>query len=103
MRLRTSSLILTAPFIILALAIRADAAAADKAKKPEPGSEIKLERVPAMTPAQSLASIEVAAGYRIEAVATEPRVIDPIASWFDEFGRMYVVEIPNYSEKNKAF
>src|SRR4051812_14986195 len=89
---------------VLSAAYRADAAAAKKAKLPEPaGSEIKLERVPSMTPAQSLASIEVAPGYRIELAAAEPKVVDPIAISFDEFGRMYVVEMRDYSEKDKDF
>ena len=68
----------------------------------EPGSEVKLERVPPMTPAESLASTEVQPGYRMELVASEPQVVDPIAMAFDEAGRMYVIEMRDYSEKDKA-
>ncbi|HEX5472356.1 MAG TPA: PVC-type heme-binding CxxCH protein, partial [Lacipirellulaceae bacterium] len=73
------------------------------ANKPEPGSDIKLERVPPMTPQQSLRSAEVAPGFRMELVAAEPNVIDPVAISFDEAGRMYVVEMRDYSEQDKAF
>lgn len=73
------------------------------AEKKEPGSEYKLERVPAMTPQQSMASMEVAPGYRIEFVASEPQVIDPVAISTDENGQMYVVEMRDYSEKDKDF
>ena len=59
------------------------------AEKKEPGSEYKLERVPAMAPEQSMASMEVAPGYRIELVASEPQVIDPVAISTDENGQMY--------------
>jgi putative membrane-bound dehydrogenase-like protein len=73
------------------------------AEKKEPGSEYKLERVPAMAPEQSMASMEVAPGYRIELVASEPQVIDPVAISTDENGKMYVVEMRDYSEKDKDF
>jgi putative membrane-bound dehydrogenase-like protein len=73
------------------------------AEKKEPGSEYKLERVPAMTAPQSMASMEVAPGYRIELVASEPQVIDPVAISTDENGKMYVVEMRDYSEKDKDF
>ena len=56
-----------------------------------------------MTPQQSMASIEVAPGFRMELVATEPQVIDPVAVSTDENGKMYVVEMRDYSEKDKDF
>ena len=77
--------------------------AADKGAKKEPAAEIKLQRVPGMTPAQSLASVEVAPGYRMELVVAEPNVTSPVAMAFDEFNRLYVVEMVDYSEKDKAF
>ena len=56
-----------------------------------------------MTPQQSMASIEVAPGFRMELVASEPQVIDPVAISTDENGQMYVVEMRDYSEKDKDF
>src|SRR4051812_2520229 len=73
------------------------------AEKGQAGSEYKLERVPPMTPQQSMASVEVAPGFRIELVAAEPQVIDPVAVSTDENGQMYVVEMRDYSEKDKDF
>ncbi len=73
------------------------------ATRSEPGSDIKLERVPPMSPQQSLESAEVAPGFRMELVASEPLVIDPIAMAFDESGRLYVVEMRDYSEQDKAY
>src|SRR3954468_11744965 len=73
------------------------------AEKKEPGSEYKLERVPPMTPQQSIASVEVAPGFRMELVASEPQVIDPVAVSTDENGHMYVVEMRDYSEEDKEF
>ena len=37
-------------------------------------------------------------GFRIELVAAEPLIRDPVAIDFDEFGRMYVVEFPEFNE-----
>src|SRR5262249_16358598 len=71
------------------------------APNPEPGADIKLERVVPTTPGEALTSFEVAPGYRMELVASEPNVASPIAISFDEAGRMYVVEMIDYSEQAK--
>ncbi len=47
----------------------------------------------------SLASLEVAEGFRIEPVAWEPLVMDPVAMSFDEDGRLFIVEMRDYSER----
>jgi putative membrane-bound dehydrogenase-like protein len=64
-------------------------------------SPIVLERVPPVDADKAVATIEVAEGFRIEQVASEPRVIDPVAMAFDEYGRLYVVEMRDYSEQDK--
>ena len=63
---------------------------------------IKLERVPPMTPQQ------VAGEHRSHARAfawisspAEPNICSPVAMAFDEAGQMYVVEMIDYSEKDK--
>src|SRR3954453_2924198 len=86
------------------------ALAATKPSKPpapkpgdlEPGSEIKLQRVPPMTPQQSHDATDVLTGFRMDLVASEPNVASPVAMAFDEAGRLYVVEMIDYSEKDKA-
>jgi putative membrane-bound dehydrogenase-like protein len=93
------------PFIggIVCVACIGATLVAASAEKKEAGSEYKLERVPPMTPQQSMASAEVAPGFRMELVASEPQVIDPVAISTDENGQMYVVEMRDYSEKDKDF
>lgn len=49
----------------------------------------------------ALATIEVADGFRVEQVASEPLVVDPVAMAFDEWGRLYVVEMCDYSEQDR--
>lgn len=63
--------------------------------------EIVLERVPPIEADRALETIEVADGFRIEQIAAEPNVIDPVAVAFDEHCRMYVVEMRDYSERDK--
>ncbi|HEX6071187.1 MAG TPA: hypothetical protein VFZ18_15240, partial [Longimicrobiaceae bacterium] len=45
---------------------------------------------------EALASFRVPDGYRVELVAAEPMVEDPVAIDFDADGRMYVVEMRGY-------
>jgi putative membrane-bound dehydrogenase-like protein len=44
----------------------------------------------------ALRSFEIAEGFRIEPFVAEPLVMDPVAMEVDEFGRIYVVEMPGY-------
>ena len=59
----------------------------------------ELPRIPPVDPEQALATFQLKGGFRMELVAAEPRVMDPIALSFDEKGRMYVVEMRDYSER----
>src|SRR3954470_24791382 len=68
---------------------------------PEPGSDIKLARVPPMTPQQSHDATEVLPGFRMDLVTSEPNIASPVAISFDEAGRLYVVEMIDYSKKDK--
>jgi glucose/arabinose dehydrogenase len=56
--------------------------------KPAPKSPI--------SPEESLAHFELHPGLKIELVAAEPDVIDPVAIAFDEDGRLWVVEMIDY-------
>lgn len=49
-----------------------------------------------LTPAESLAEFQLHPGLKMELVAAEPQVIDPVAIAFDEQGRMWVVEMRDY-------
>lgn len=61
----------------------------------------ELKRIPLTEPADALKTFEVAPGYRIEQVAAEPLLNSPVAASFDEDGRLYVVEMRDYSEQDK--
>ena len=50
-----------------------------------------------MAPADALAAFEVHPDFRIELVASEPLVQDPVALAFDEQGALYVVEHPEFN------
>lgn len=62
---------------------------------------VVLSRVPPKSPEKALASFEVVDGFRIEQVAAEPLVTDPVAMAFDERGQLYVIEMCDYSEQDK--
>lgn len=63
----------------------------------------ELPRIPPLEPDAALAKFHVAAGFEMQRVAAEPLVTDPIAMSFDENGRLFVVEMRDYSEDDKAF
>ena len=46
--------------------------------------------------ADAMDTFQLADGFTLEIVATEPQVADPIDACFDEFGRMYVAEMHGY-------
>jgi putative membrane-bound dehydrogenase-like protein len=56
-----------------------------------------LPVVSAKSPSESQAMLEVQEGFRMDLVASEPLVHDPVAVAFDEDGKMYVVELPPYN------
>lgn len=57
------------------------------------------EPPPVLSPQESLASFELAEpGYRIELIASEPMVQDPVAMQFDGEGRLWVVEMRGYMQ-----
>ncbi|HEX8521121.1 MAG TPA: PVC-type heme-binding CxxCH protein, partial [Tepidisphaeraceae bacterium] len=64
--------------------------------------EIKAEDLPRIKPtepADALKTFKVRPGFHIELAASEPQVVDPIAMCFDENGRLFVVEMRDYSER----
>jgi len=61
-----------------------------------------LKPVPAKTPEEAVKTFEVADGFRMELVAHEPDVTDPVAACFDENGGMYVAEMIDYPYRPQA-
>lgn len=58
-------------------------------------SDAKRVRSP-LSAQESLAHFQLLDGYRMQLVAAEPQVIDPVAIRFDHRGRMWVVEMRDY-------
>ena len=57
---------------------------------------IKVPPAPALPPAEAIKSFQVAAGFRIECVAAEPLVVDPVFFEFDPDGRIWAIEYRGY-------
>lgn len=51
---------------------------------------------PPLSPQEALGTFQLPEGYRIELVASEPLITDPVEIAFDEDGRMYVVQMDDY-------
>lgn len=58
-----------------------------------------LQPIPPKSPEEAARSFEVAQGFRLELVACEPLVHDPVAAAFDEAGQLYVCEMRDYPYK----
>lgn len=56
----------------------------------------ELPRIPAQEPAEAGMTFRIHPGFRLELVAAEPRVADPVAACYDAEGRLYVVEMRGY-------
>ena len=61
-----------------------------------------LKPIPAKEPSEVLDTFEVLKGYRLDLVAHEPLVNDPVAATFDEDGRLYVAELRDYPYRQPA-
>src|SRR5262245_1709773 len=89
---------LVVPFLVLAFVA---ASFAEPARTGRPGQDkdhaAELPRVPPKSPAEALKSFRVHPGFRIEQAAAEPLLASPVALDFDENGRLYVAEYPEYN------
>ncbi len=77
-------------------AARAAEAQGAAAGVPDYGAE--LPRIAPKSPEEALRTFHVLDGFRMELVAAEPDVVDPVAICFDADGTMYAVEMRGYSE-----
>ena len=73
-------------------------AARQAAAAPDADYADQLPRIPPLSPADALKAIQTRPGFRVELVAAEPLVESPVALDFDENGRMFVVEFPEYNQ-----
>jgi putative membrane-bound dehydrogenase-like protein len=61
-----------------------------------------LPRSAPREPAEALRSFKVLDGFRLDLLAAEPLVTDPVAGAYDEDGRLYVVEMTDYPHVKAA-
>lgn len=53
-----------------------------------------------LTPTEALSAFELEPGFKIELLASEPLISSPVDMEIDEYGRLYVVEMPGYPLDN---
>jgi len=72
----------------------------DQAGEPQPAlpSTLVVPRAPALSAADEAATFALPPGLRIELVAAEPLVVDPVAIAFDEDGRLWALEMRGYMQ-----
>jgi glucose/arabinose dehydrogenase/mono/diheme cytochrome c family protein len=63
---------------------------------PQPPKAYAVPPAPALSPADEMKSFKIVAGYRVELLASEPLVHDPIAMTFDPDGRIFVCEMRGF-------
>ena len=61
-------------------------------------TEKDLPRVPPVEKTNTLQTFQIKKGFAMQLAAAEPLTVDPIEICFDENGRMFVVEMRDYSE-----
>ncbi|HEY2839364.1 MAG TPA: PVC-type heme-binding CxxCH protein [Pirellulales bacterium] len=93
-------LVLTVASMLFCFAVTLSLRAAD----PPPNADLKSElpRIKPVEPADAIGTFQVQPGYKIELIAAEPLVTDPVAMSFDAAGRLFVAEMIDYSEDAEA-
>lgn len=51
---------------------------------------------PALSPVEAIAKMQVPPGFKVEVVAAEPNIVNPVAMTFDERGRVWITESLEY-------
>src|SRR5262245_39613118 len=59
-----------------------------------------MPRIRPVEAGRALATFQLREGFRLEQVAAEPLVVDPVEMAFDEDGRLFVAEMPDYPERS---
>ncbi len=81
--------------------VQTDTTAKNKAPKKEviPHAQSKPPG-PALSPEEALKKFEVPPGFRVELVAAEPDIVNPVAMTFDERGRIWITESIEYPRRS---
>ncbi|MBV8881517.1 MAG: hypothetical protein JO332_16240, partial [Planctomycetaceae bacterium] len=81
---------------ILLFALCALAQAGDRKGETQAPPSMTIPPAPVVPPEEALKTFKVAAGFRLELVAAEPLVHEPVALSFDADGRLWVAEMRGY-------
>src|SRR5690606_30714223 len=65
-----------------------------------PSCKEQQHQLPPYSPKDALSTFQLPEGYRIELVASEPLISDPVEIAFDEDGKMYVAQMDDYPSEN---
>ncbi|MGB6043323.1 MAG: PVC-type heme-binding CxxCH protein, partial [Pirellulales bacterium] len=88
---KISLVIVTCEFAILSFALQPSPTAA-----PQPAVDGALKSASPKSPQDAQAGIQVPAGFRVDLVAVEPQVLDPVAFAWGPDGRLWVAEMADY-------
>lgn len=69
---------------------------ADWENAAEMWQRVKVPPAPVLSPSEAMETFQLAPGYRIELVASEPQIANPIFFEFDPDGRIWVIEYRGY-------
>ncbi len=64
--------------------------------QPDVIAHLEIPEAPVLSPQAALEAFDVLPGFRVDLVAAEPLVEDPVSIVFDEQGRLWVVEMRSY-------
>jgi len=96
MRLHRRTPTLATALVLLALLVLLRPLASFSATEERVADPKDLPAFPPVTVSSALSTFELRKGFRLELVAAEPLVVEPIALAFDEHGRLFVVEMTDY-------
>lgn len=65
-------------------------------RNPDGNASFKASPLSPVSPRESLNWLETQKGFRVELVASEPNIVDPVSMQMDEKGRLWVVEMRDY-------
>ena len=90
------------PLVFVAALTTAYAYQAQTGRTWPPGLQPVSSDSPVLSPEASMKTIVLAPGYRLELVASEPMITEPVYLDWDAEGRLWVVEMPGYMEDMPA-
>src|SRR5207249_4502352 len=95
-------LLTKAAFSLVAAFVFAGAQAAEPTAPPAQPLIEPLPRTPPIEPRDAAKTFQVLHNFKMDLLAAEPLVTDPVAMAYDEDGRLFVCEMTDYPYTDKA-